>query len=429
MADVVIVGAGFGGLNAARALGNRTVHGEPVQVTVVDRNNYHGFWPLLYQVATAGLEPESVAYPVRAILRPYRNVRFLMAPVTGVDLVARQVITPRRRLDYHHLVLAAGSANNYFGHHEMAEWTFGLKDVDDATALRNHILDCFEEASGETAAARRRVLLTFVIVGGGPTGVELAGALAELFRHVMRHDFPDLPRQEARVLLIEGTQQVLQNFPASLRRHAEERLQRMGVEVRLGEVVQVHGTGVTFKNGEEITAATVIWAAGVKAASLSLALPLQADKGGRLRVLPTLQLPDHPEVWVIGDLAHCEAAGQPLPMLAAVAVQQGRQAGRNILAVLAGQPPQSFSYFNKGQMATIGRNDAVFDSHGIHLGGFVAWAGWLVVHLMRLIGFRNRLVVLFNWAYNYFTYDRGVRIISGARSRAADEARNRGGRY
>jgi NADH:quinone reductase (non-electrogenic) len=407
---VVIVGAGFGGLNAARALA-----GADVDVLVLDRNNYHGFWPLLYQVATAGLESEAIAYPVRAILRKHRNVAFQMVEVRGADFERRQVITDGDPIEYDYLILAAGSANNYFGNDALAEQTYGLKDLNDAERLRNRVLSAFERAVREPDAARRAALLTFVIVGGGPTGVELAGAFAELIRHVLRKDYPMLDVAQARVLLVEANDRILASFPPALQRSALKRLQKMGVEVRLGTAVaSVDGEQVVFKDGTQLAAGAVVWAAGVRAAGLSDALDVPRARGARVRVAPTLNLPERPEVFVVGDMAYLEGykGDQAYPMVAQVAIQMGRRAARNILAQVGGQPMRPFHYFDKGQMATIGRRAAVLDAFGVRLGGFFAWLGWLFIHLMYLVGFRNRLIVLANWAYNYFTYDRGVRLIT-----------------
>ena len=412
---VVVVGAGFGGLSVARALARAEV-----DVLVLDRNNYHGFWPLLYQVATAGLEPESIAYPARAILRQYPRTNFRMAEVSGVDLERRLVHTSGQPIEYDYLVLAAGSANNYFGNEQLADQTFGMKDIDEAERLRSQVLLAFERASQEADPARRATLLTFVIVGGGPTGVELAGAFAELIRHVLRKDYPMLDVAQARVILVEAGDRVLASFPAKLQRAALRRLRAMGVEVRFGAAVQsVAGDTVAFKGGDALASSTVVWAAGVRGARLGDRLGAEMGRGARVKIAPTLNLPGRPEVFVIGDMAYLEGykGSQAYPMVAPVAIQQGAQAARNILAQLADQPMRAFRYRDKGQMATIGRRAAVFDAFGVRLSGFLAWAGWLFVHLIELIGFRNRVVVLANWVYNYFTYDRGVRLITGGRGR------------
>jgi NADH dehydrogenase len=408
---VVIVGAGFGGLAAARELANASV-----DVLMINRTNYHGFWPLLYQVATAGLEPESIAYPVRAILRRYRNADFLLAEVNGVDFEQRAVLTDAGPVMYDYLVLAAGSTTNFFGNERFERYTLGMKDLDEAQRLRNHILTCFEHAVAETDPARRAALLTFVVVGGGPTGVELAGAFIELIRHVMRKDYPVLDVRQAHVVLVEATDRVLATFPESLQRAALDRLRRMGVDVRLSAPVADTRPGVlVFKDGTELAAETIVWAAGVRASPLAEALGVTLGRGARVKVEPTLTLPGHPEVFVIGDMAYLEGyrPGVPYPMVAPVAIQMGEQAARNIIARTRRNPMKPFRYFDKGQMATIGRSAAVLDAFGIQLTGWPAWVGWLFVHLMELVGFRNRALVLLNWAYSYFTYDRGVRLIFG----------------
>jgi NADH dehydrogenase len=408
---VVIVGAGFGGLAAARELADADV-----DVLMINRTNYHGFWPLLYQVATAGLEPESIAYPVRAILRRYRNADFLLAEVNGVDFEQRAVLTDVGPVMYDYLVLAAGSTTNFFGNERFERYTLGMKDLDEAQRLRNHILTCFEHAVAETDPARRAALLTFVVVGGGPTGVELAGAFIELIRHVMRKDYPMLDVCQAHVVLVEATDRVLATFPESLQRAALDRLRRMGVDVRLSAPVADTRPGVlVFKDGTELAAETIVWAAGVRASPLAEALGVTLGRGARVKVEPTLTLPGHPDVFVIGDMAYLEGyrPGVPYPMVAPVAIQMGEQAARNIIARTRRNPMKPFRYFDKGQMATIGRSAAVLDAFGIQLTGWPAWVGWLFVHLMELVGFRNRALVLLNWAYSYFTYDRGVRLIFG----------------
>lgn len=407
---VVIVGFGFGGLNAAKALAN-----SEVDVLVVDRNNYHGFWPLLYQVATAGLEQEAIVYPARAVLRRAKNADFRMAEVRGIDMDRRLVLTDGAPIEYDYLILAAGSANNYFGNDALSRGTFGMKDIDEAERLRNHVLLCFERAAHEPDPERKAALLTFAIVGGGPTGVELAGAFSELIRHVMKKDYPALEVSQTRVVLIEATDRILATFPASLQKSAQKRLARMGVEVRLSSpVASVEGDVVTFKGGERLAAETVIWAAGVRASPLADALGVSLGRGARVKVTPQLNLPDRPEVFVVGDMAYLEGykEGVAYPMVAQVAIQMGKRAAQNILADVRGKEQKPFSYFDYGNMATIGRSAAVFDAFGIRLGGLIAWLGWLLVHLLYLIGFRNRLVVLANWLYNYLTFDRGVRVIT-----------------
>ncbi len=408
---IVIVGAGFGGLAAARTLAKA-----PVDVLLINRTNYHGFWPLLYQVATAGLEPESIAYPVRAILRRYRNADFLLAEVRGIDVQRRLVQTDLGDITYDYVILAAGSTTNFFGNERIAHYTMGMKDLNEAQRLRNHVLLCCERAAAETDPDKRAALLTFAVVGGGPTGVELAGAFVELIRHVIRHDYPMLDVRQARVVLIEASDRILASFPDSLQRAALRRLQRMGVEVRLNTpVADADATGLRFRNGEQLVAKTIVWAAGVRGAPLADALGVPLGRGARVPVTPLLTLPIDERVFVIGDMAYLEGyrPGVAYPMVAPVAIQMGEQAARNILAHINGQPMQPFRYVDKGQMATIGRSAAVLDAFGIRLSGWLAWVGWLFVHLMALVGFRNRALVLLNWAYSYFTYDRGVRLIFG----------------
>lgn len=407
---VVIVGAGFGGLNAAQALGN-----SEVDIFLIDRNNYHGFWPLLYQVATAGLEPEAITYPIRAILRKYQNTDFQLAEVQGIDLQRKLVFTDGKPVSYDYLILAAGSANNYFGNDALAQQTFGMKDVDEAARLRNHVLRAFELATREEDPARRAALLTFVVIGGGPTGVELSGAFAELISHVMRKDYPMLDVAQARVVLVEAQPQILSTFPENLQRSALKRLKKMGVQPQLGmAVASVENDTVTFKDGSYLEASTVVWAAGVRASALSDALGVAQGRSARVKITAQLTLAEHPEVFVVGDMAYLEGyrEGVAYPMVAQVAIQMGKQAAKNILAQVRSKPQTEFRYFDFGSMATIGRSAAVFDAFNIRLTGFLAWLGWLFVHILYLIGFRNRIVVLANWVINYFTYERGVRVIT-----------------
>ncbi len=405
---VVIVGAGFGGLRAARAL--RRV---PVQVILLDRNNYHLFQPLLYQVATAGLEPEQIAKPVRAILRGQRNFDFRMVEVTGADFAARRLETNGGPVSYDHLILALGGETNFFGLDSVARHGLGLKDVDEAVAIRNHVLTCFEHAMLESDPERRRARLTFVIVGGGPTGVEMAGALSELIRLVLVKDYPRLNIKDVRILLLEATDRLLPALPERLREAAGKTLWRKYVEVRFGATVaDFDGRQARLKSGEIIPAQTVIWAAGVRASSLNATLGLPAARQGRILVEPTLQVTGHPEVFIIGDAAYREQDGEPLPMVAPVAIQMGQSVARNIMRQLHGQPLEPFHYRDQGTLATIGRNAAVAHVFGLNWTGFPAWVMWLVVHIIQLIGFRNRLFVLLNWAWDYFFYERAARLIT-----------------
>lgn len=404
---VVIVGAGFGGLRLARAL-----RGASLKVILVDRRNYHLFQPLLYQVATAGLSPGDIAHPVRAILRGQANLEFRLAEVQGVDFSTRLLSTSMGTIHYDYLVLAIGSQTHYFGLENIARHSFGLKDIHEATAIRNHILRQFELAAQEGDSARRRAQLTFAVVGGGPTGVEAAGALAELAKLVLVKDFPSIDSSDVRVLLLEAASFILGAFPPDLRAVAAETLWRKHVELRYGAgVSDFDGKQITLRSGEVIPAQTMIWAAGVRAESLADTLGVSQGKLGQVVVLPTLQLPDHPEVFVIGDAAYLEAEGQALPMMAPVATQQADTTALNLPRLLAGESLQPFVFKDPGSLATIGRNAAVARLGKFHFHGFVAWVLWLVVHLVQLIGFRNRLLVLINWAWDYFFYDRAVRII------------------
>ncbi len=405
---VVIVGAGFGGLRAARAL-----RGAPVDVVMLDRHNYHLFQPLLYQVATAGLEPEQIAKPVRAILRRQRNFEFRMVEVTGLDPAARRLTTAEGPVAYDHLILAVGGETNYFGLENIPRHGFGLKDVPEAIRIRNHVLRQFERAMLEPNAERRRALLTFVVVGGGPTGVEMAGALSELIRLVLVKDYPRLNLKDVRVLLLEATDRLLAPMPPRLRQAAAETLGRKHVEVRFGATVADYdGARVLLKGDEVIPARTLIWAAGAKAVSLTARLGLPTSRQGRVPVEPTLRVPEHPEIYVIGDAAYLEADGEPLPMMAPVALQMADTAVTNIRRSLTGAPPVAFRYRDPGSLATIGRNAAVAYIRGIGFTGFPAWVVWLVVHIIQLIGFRNKLFVLLNWAWDYFFFERAARLIT-----------------
>lgn len=407
--QVVVVGAGFGGLWAARALAH-----SPAHVTLLDRHNFHTFLPLLYQVAAAELEPEDIAYPVRGIVRGLPNVGFLMAEVTGVDLKKREVLTDGGPIPYDYLILAAGSRTNFFRMDSVAAHAFELKEIGQAVALRSHILRLFEQALRESDPERRRALLTFVVVGGGPTGIEFAGALAELVHGVLVRDYSRLDFSEIRILLLEALDRLLPALPESLQAYARQRLEARGVEVRLeAAVVRATAERVHLKDGTSIPTRTLVWTAGVQASALAEGLGVPTARGGRVVVEPTLQLPDHPEVFCIGDMAYLEdAAGRPLPQVAPVAIQQGEHAARNIRRLIEGQEPLPFRYRDRGTMVTIGRNAAVALVGKRPIRGFPAWLAWLGVHLVNLIGFRNRLLVLINWAWSYVFYDRGVRLIA-----------------
>ena len=405
---VVVVGAGFGGLRVARALRRA-----PVQVVLVDRNNYHLFQPLLYQVATAGLEPEEIAKPARAILRGQKNFDFRLVEVTRVDLDARRLETSDGAIAYDYLVLAPGGQTNFFGLDSLQRHGLGLKDIPDAIAIRNRVLTCFEKAMLESDAEQRRALLTFVVVGGGPTGVEMAGALSELIRLVLVKDYPKLNIKDVRILLLESTDRLLPALPERLREAAGKTLWRKYVEVRFGATVaDFDGRQVRLKSGEIIPAQTVIWAAGVRAAPLCATLGIAPSRQGRIPVEPTLQVAGHPEVFIIGDAAYREQDGEALPMVAPVAIQMGESVARNIARQLRGSPLVPFRSRDQGTLATIGRNAAVAHVFGLDLSGFPAWVMWLVVHIIQLIGFRNKLFVLLNWAWDYFFYERAARLIT-----------------
>jgi len=415
---VVIVGAGFGGLWAARALAR-----SPVDALLIDRCNYHTFLPLLYQVAASELEPEEIAYPIRSALRKLPAVRFMMGDVRTVNLTARVVEAGGQTFPYDFLILAAGSVSHFFGVAGAAEHAFPLKTLMQGGALRNQILSCFERVVYEPDAARRGQLLTFAIVGGGPTGVEFAGALAELIRGPLVKDYPGLSFREVQVVLLEALDGLLPGLPERLQAYALTRLRQMGVDVRLrAPVSQITREAVLLRDGTSIPTRTVIWTAGVRGEPLAQAWGLPTNRAGRVAVLPTLQVPDHPEIYVVGDLAHIEQDGRPLPMIAPVAIEQGEAAGRNVLRQINGDVPLPFRYRDRGTMVTIGRNAAVACVWGRAFTGFPAWLLWLSVHLVNLIGFRNRLFVLINWAWDYFFYERAVRLIL-----PAEEGRARSG--
>ena len=405
---VVVVGAGFGGMRVTRALRRA-----PVQVVLLDRNNYHLFQPLLYQVATAGLEPEEIAKPARAILRGQKNFDFRMVDVTRVDFAAKRLETSAGPISYDFLVLAPGGETNFFGLESMQRHGLGLKDIPDAIEIRNHVLTCFEQAMLEPDAEQRRALLTFIVVGGGPTGVEMAGALSELIRLVLVKDYPRLNIKDVRILLLEATDKLLAALPERLREAAVKTLWRKWIDVRFGaQVADYDGKQIRLKSGEVIPAQTVIWAAGVRASSLNATLGIAPGRQGRIPVEPTLQVPGHPEVFIIGDAAYREQDGEPLPMVAPVAIQMGQAVARNITRQLRGQPLEPFRYRDQGTLATIGRNAAVANVYGVKATGFVAWVMWLGIHIIQLIGFRNKLLVLINWAWDYFFYERAARLIT-----------------
>ena len=419
MHRVVLVGAGFGGLYAARALRRA-----PIDLTVIDRRNFHLFQPLLYQVATGGLSPGEIASPVRHVLSRQRNARVWMAEVRDVDVDRRRVCLDGAEAPYDTLILAAGAHHHYFGHDEWEPLAPGLKTVEDATEIRRRILLAFERAEREPDAAERRAWLTFAIVGAGPTGVELAGALGEIANDTLRHDFRSINPAEAAILLVEGTDRVLPSFPPDLSAKAERALTELGVRTRvLTTVTDLDSAGVTVRTGdavERIPTKTVLWAAGVQASELGKIVAERTgaplDRAGRMLVEPDLTVPGHPEIFVIGDLAcFSHQTGQPLPGVAPVAMAQGRYVARAIRARLRGQTPPPFHYFDKGTLATIGRNQAVAAFGRLHISGPLAWFVWLFVHLMYLVEFDNRLLVLIEWIYDYITRNRGARLITGGR--------------
>ena len=406
--QVIIIGAGFGGLEAAKKLACKDV-----SLTVIDRTNYHLFQPLLYQVATAALSPADIAAPVRAILSKCKNVEVDLAEVESVDVKGRKVRTKDRVFDYDYLILATGARHSYFGHDEWEKLAPGLKSLEDAVELRRRILLAFEFAEKTTDEAARKAAMTFVVIGGGPTGVEMAGAIAEISRYTLAKDFRHIDPSKARVILIEGAPRLLAAYPADLSESARKQLVELGVDVRTdARATDITESGVQL-NGEFIPCHVKIWAAGNNASFVGKTLIAPVDRVGRVIVNDDLTIPGHSEVQVIGDLANfSHQTGEPLPGVSPVAMQQGRHAARNILRMIRGEEPKPFRYFDKGSMATIGRNKAVADLKFFHLSGFPAWLTWLFVHIIFLVGFRNRLLVLLQWAWAYLSFDKGARLIT-----------------
>ena len=405
---VIIIGAGFGGLEAAKKLACKDV-----RLTIIDRTNYHLFQPLLYQVATAALSPADIAAPIRAILSRCRNVEVVLAEVESVDVETRQVKTPDRIFGYDFLILATGARHSYFGHEEWERLAPGLKSLEDAVELRRRILLAFEFAEKTTDEAARQAAMTFVVIGGGPTGVEMAGAIAEISRYTLSKDFRHIDPSKARVILIEGASRLLAAYPPDLSDSARKQLISLGVDVRTNaRVTEISESGVRW-NDEFIPCRVKIWAAGNTASFVGKTLIAPVDRVGRVIVNDDLTIPGHPEVQVIGDLANfSHQTGEPLPGVSPVAMQQGRHAASNILRSIRGEKLKPFRYLDKGSMATIGRNKAVADLKFFHLSGLPAWLAWLFVHIIFLVGFRNRILVLIQWAWAYLSFDKGARLIT-----------------
>ncbi|HEY6767812.1 MAG TPA: NAD(P)/FAD-dependent oxidoreductase [Candidatus Sulfotelmatobacter sp.] len=409
---VVIVGGGFGGLTAAKILASA-----PARITLIDRKNFHTFQPLLYQVATAGLSPGEIAAPIRSVLQHRENIEVLMSEVTGFDLQRRCVETAEGSIPYDYLIVAAGAGHSYFGHDDWEPYAPGLKTIEDALEIRRRVLLAFELAERQAVHGEPPTPLNFVVVGGGPTGVELAGTLAEISHHALAHEFRSIDPKMAHILLLEGGPRVLPSYAEDLSRSAQQQLERLGVEVRTSALVTKVEAGSICVGETRMPATVILWAAGVAASPLGKKLGVPVDRAGRVLVQPDLTLPDHPEVFVIGDLASSrDERGKPLPGVAPVAMQQGRYAAnaiRNEISRTA-NPRQRFHYHNKGSLATIGRAAAIAEFGRIHISGFIAWLAWLFVHILFLIGFRNRLLVFIQWAWSYFTYERGARLITGS---------------
>ena len=407
---VVIVGAGFGGLTAAQRIARL-----PVRVIVVDKKNHHTFQPLLYQVATAGLSPGEIAAPIRSILRARNNVEVLLEEVLDFDLNENKVVTREQALDYDFLIVASGAAHAYFGHEEWEPSAPGLKTIEDALEIRRRVLLAFELAERQAAEGQKVIPLQFVVVGGGPTGVELAGTLAEIAHHAMNHEFRNIDPRQSRILLIEGGPRVLPAYSEALSRKAEDQLRHLGVDVRTSSMVTGVDPGAVWIGHEKILSPVVLWAAGVAASPLGQKLGVPIDRAGRVFVRPDLSIPGHPNVFVIGDLAALkDENGKLLPGVAPVAIQQGGWVAQTIARDLENQPRRDFRYHDKGSLATIGRAAAVAQIGKFELSGYFAWLAWLFIHILFLIGFRNRLLVMIQWAWSYLTYERGARLITGS---------------
>src|SRR5271165_2064186 len=422
---VVILGGGFGGLYAAKSLRRA-----PVDLTLVDRRNFHLFQPLLYQVATGALSPGEIASPLRSVLRSQRNATVLLAEVTDLDVHRRILkLDGEQEIPYDTLIVAAGSRTFYFGHDHWEKTAPGLKTIEEATQIRHKILFAFEAAEREKDPRKREAWMTFVVVGAGPTGVELAGAMAEIARETLRHDFRSIKPEQARILLLDGSSRVLQSYPADLSKAAEQSLLRLGVRPRVNVLVTAMSEDCVHLEGpagpEEVHAKTIIWAAGVRASQFGEKLAQHAgaklDKNGAVIVGPDCALPHHPEIFVIGDLSHFEQNGTPLPGVAQVAMQQGNYVAHLIRRRLKGQPTlKPFHYFDKGSLAVIGRGSAIAEIGSLHVSGLLAWLIWLFIHLMYLVEFSNRLLVFVHWGFLYITFDRGARLITGEPNRSRD---------
>jgi NADH dehydrogenase len=420
MADlhrVVILGGGFGGLSAALGLKHA-----PVQVTLIDRCNYHLFQPLLYQVATGSLSPANISSPLRTILKRHQNTQVLLAEATGIDVANRRVILSDGAIEYDTLIVATGSSHQYFGHNDWEQYAPGLKTVEDATDMRRRILLAFETAERETDPEKLRAIMTFVIVGGGPTGAELAGALAEIANDTLRRDFRNIDPSKARIILVEGGDRVLPAYPPQLSAAAQKMIERLGVTVRVGALVtDLQKDSVTVREGdatEIIPTRTILWAAGVLGSPLGRAVARETgapiDKAGRISVEPDCSVPGHPDIFVIGDLANfTHQTGEPLPGVAQPAIQEGHYVAKAIVRRLRGEEPRPFHYFDKGNLAVIGRGAAVADLNWLRLSGFSAWLIWIFIHLLYIVEFQNRLLIFLQWAWFYLTFDRSARLITG----------------
>jgi NADH:ubiquinone reductase (H+-translocating) len=407
--QVVIIGAGFGGLNAALSLARH-----PVRITLIDRRNHHNFQPLLYQVATAGLSPGEIATPIRWIVRKHHNIEVLLGEVNEFDLQRHIVEFADREISYDYLIVAAGASHAYFGHEDWEPFAPGLKTIEDALEIRRRVLLAFELAERHAASTGEKVQLNFVIVGGGPTGVELAGTLSEIARRALAEEFNSIDTKSARIILLEGGPRILPAYSEDLSRSAEEQLRGLGVEVHTSTMVTDVKSAAVHMGTTGLPAAVILWAAGVAASPLGKKLGAPVDRAGRVLVNADLSVPDHPEVFVIGDLAALkDKNGQLVPGVAPAAIQQGKATARNIANDLQGKPRRDFHYVNKGSLATIGRAAAIAEFGKIHISGFIAWLSWLFVHVFFLIGFRNRILVMIQWAWSYFTYERGAQLITG----------------